>query len=33
MLAGILFMDKSGKRHSIMYLQFFNPIDNGKNYS
>ena len=33
MLAGILFMDKSGKRHSIMYLQFVNPINNGKNYS
>ncbi|KAK9992258.1 hypothetical protein SO802_027243 [Lithocarpus litseifolius] len=33
MLASILFMDKSGERHSIMYLQFFNPISNGKNYS
>nr|XP_023927527.1 serine/threonine-protein phosphatase 7 long form homolog [Quercus suber] len=33
MLAGILFMDKSGERHSIMYLQFFNPISNGKRYS
>ncbi|KAL0006209.1 hypothetical protein SO802_013770 [Lithocarpus litseifolius] len=33
MLAGILFMDKSGERHNIMYLQFFNPISNGKNYS
>ncbi|KAK9988184.1 hypothetical protein SO802_028423 [Lithocarpus litseifolius] len=33
MLAGMLFMDKSGERHNIMYLQFFNPISNGKNYS
>ncbi|KAL0009307.1 hypothetical protein SO802_010809 [Lithocarpus litseifolius] len=33
MLAGILFMDKSGERYSIMYLQFFNPISNRKNYS
>ncbi|KAK7824515.1 serine/threonine-protein phosphatase 7 long form like protein [Quercus suber] len=33
MLAGILFMDKSGERHSVMYLQFFNPISNGKRYS
>ncbi|KAL0012595.1 hypothetical protein SO802_007703 [Lithocarpus litseifolius] len=33
MLAGILFMDKSGERHNIMYLQFFNPISNGKKYS
>ena len=33
MLGGMLFMDKSGERHSIMYLQFFNPINNGKNYS
>ncbi|KAL0000988.1 hypothetical protein SO802_014769 [Lithocarpus litseifolius] len=32
MLGGMLFMDKSG-RHSIMYLQFFNPISNRKNYS
>ncbi|XP_023900485.1 serine/threonine-protein phosphatase 7 long form homolog [Quercus suber] len=32
MLAGILFMDKSGERHSVMYLQFFNPISNGKRY-
>ncbi|KAK7857830.1 serine/threonine-protein phosphatase 7 long form like protein [Quercus suber] len=33
MLAGILFMDKSGERHSVMYLQFFNLISNGKRYS
>ncbi|KAK9992927.1 hypothetical protein SO802_022630 [Lithocarpus litseifolius] len=33
MLAGTLFMDKSGERNSLMYLQFFNPISNGKNYS
>ena len=33
MLASILFMDKFGKRHSIMYLQFFNSISNGKKYS
>ncbi|XP_075669716.1 serine/threonine-protein phosphatase 7 long form homolog [Castanea sativa] len=33
MLGSILFMDKSGERLSIMYLQFFNPISNGKNYS
>ena len=33
MLGGTLFMDKSGERVSIMYLQFFNPISNGKNYS
>ena len=33
MLVGTLFMDKSGDRISIMYLQFFNPISNGKNYS
>ena len=33
MLGGILFMDKSGEQHSIMYLQFFNPISNRKNYS
>ena len=33
MLGGMLFMDKSGERLSIMYLQFFNPISNGKNYS
>ncbi|KAL0000714.1 hypothetical protein SO802_014495 [Lithocarpus litseifolius] len=33
MLAGMLFMDKSGEWHSIMYLQFFNPISNGKKYS
>ena len=26
-------MDKSGERVSIMYLQFFNPISNGKKYS
>ena len=33
MLGGMLFMDKSGERLSIMYLQFFNPISNGKKYS
>ncbi|XP_075665819.1 serine/threonine-protein phosphatase 7 long form homolog [Castanea sativa] len=33
MLGSILFMDKFGERLSIMYLQFFNPISNGKNYS
>ncbi|KAK7857662.1 protein main-like 1 [Quercus suber] len=33
MLGGTLFMDKSGKRVSVMYLQFFNPISNGKKYS
>ena len=33
MLGGILFMDKSGEHLSIMYLQFFNPINNEKNYS
>ena len=33
MLGGTLFMDKSSERISIMYLQFFNPISNGKNYS
>ena len=33
MLGGMLFMDKSGKRLSIMYLQFFNPINNINNYS
>ena len=33
MLDGMLFMDKSGERVSIMYLQFFNPVSNGKNYS
>ncbi|KAK7858484.1 protein main-like 1 [Quercus suber] len=33
MLGGTLFMDKSGERVSIMYLQFFNPISNGKKYS
>ena len=33
MLGGTLFMDKSSKWISIMYLQFFNPISNGKNYS
>ena len=31
MLGGILFMDKFGEQHLIMYLQFFNPINNGKN--
>jgi len=33
MLGDMLLMDKSGKRLSIMYLQFFNPISNRKNYS
>ena len=33
MLGGILFMDKFDERLSIMYLQFFNPINNGQNYS
>ena len=33
MLGGTLFMDKSGEWVSIMYLQFFNPISNGKKYS
>ena len=33
MLGGTLFMDKGGDRISIMYLQFFNPIRNGKRYS
>ena len=26
-------MDKSGEQLLIMYLQFFNPISNGKNFS
>ena len=25
-------MDKSGEQLLVMYLQFFNPISNGKNY-
>ncbi|XP_075669868.1 serine/threonine-protein phosphatase 7 long form homolog [Castanea sativa] len=33
MLGGILVMDKSSEQLSIMYLQFFNLISNGKNYS
>lgn len=33
MLSGMLFMDKSGERISVMYLQFLNPISNGKKYS
>ena len=33
MLGDILFMDKSGEPLLIMYLQFFNPISNGKNFS
>ena len=33
MLGGTLFMDKFGVRVSIMYLQFFNPINNKKKYS
>ena len=33
MLGGMLFMDKSSVQLTIMYLQFFNPISNGKNYS
>ncbi|KAK9983893.1 hypothetical protein SO802_033418 [Lithocarpus litseifolius] len=33
MLGGMLFMDKSSEQLSIMYLQFFNPINNIKNYN
>ncbi|KAK7841020.1 serine/threonine-protein phosphatase 7 long form like protein [Quercus suber] len=33
MLGGILFIDKFGEWLSVMYLQFFNPISNGKKYS
>ncbi|XP_030964034.1 serine/threonine-protein phosphatase 7 long form homolog [Quercus lobata] len=33
MFGGMVFMDKFGEQVSIMYLQFFNPISNGKNYS
>ena len=33
MLGGMLFMDKSRDWLSILYLQFFNPISNRKNYS
>ena len=33
MLGGTLFMYKSGDWISIMYLQFFDPISNGKKYS
>ena len=33
MLGGTLFMDKGGDRISIMYLQFFDPVSNGKKYS
>ena len=33
MLGGTLFMDKSGDQISIMYLQFFYPISNGKKCS
>ncbi|XP_030927740.1 serine/threonine-protein phosphatase 7 long form homolog [Quercus lobata] len=33
LLSGTLFMDKSGERISIRYLQFFDPIINGKKYS
>ncbi|XP_065635837.1 serine/threonine-protein phosphatase 7 long form homolog [Quercus suber] len=33
MLGGTLFMDKSGEWVSLMYLQFFNPISNGKKNS
>jgi len=33
MLGGMLFMDKFGERLSVMYLQLFNPISNGKNFS
>ncbi|XP_050245267.1 serine/threonine-protein phosphatase 7 long form homolog [Quercus robur] len=33
MLGGTLFMDKFGERISIRYLQFFDPISNGKKYS
>ncbi|XP_030939447.1 protein MAINTENANCE OF MERISTEMS-like [Quercus lobata] len=33
MLGGTLFMDNSRERISIRYLQFFDPISNGKKYS
>ena len=33
MSGGMLFMDKFGERLSVMYLQFSNPISNGKKYS
>ncbi|XP_050277135.1 serine/threonine-protein phosphatase 7 long form homolog [Quercus robur] len=33
LLGGTLFMDKSGERISIRYLQYFDPISNGKKYS
>ena len=33
LLGGTLFMDKGGDRISIMYLQFFHLISNGKRYS
>ena len=33
MFGGMLFMDKFGERLSVMYLQFSNPISNGKKYS
>ncbi|XP_030957668.1 protein MAINTENANCE OF MERISTEMS-like [Quercus lobata] len=33
LLGGTLFMDKSGERISVRYLQYFDPISNGKKYS
>ena len=33
LLGGMLFMDKSSKQISVMYLQFLNPISNGKKYN
>lgn len=33
MLGGTLFIDNGGDQISIMYLQFFGPISNGKKYS
>ena len=32
-LGGMMFMDKSGNRILVMYLQFLNPIGNGKKYN
>ncbi|KAK9993466.1 hypothetical protein SO802_023169 [Lithocarpus litseifolius] len=33
MLGGMVSMDKSSNQISVMYLQFLNPISNGKKYS
>ncbi|XP_050246951.1 protein MAINTENANCE OF MERISTEMS-like isoform X2 [Quercus robur] len=33
LLGSTLFMDKSGERISVRYLQYFDPISNGKKYS